>query len=440
MRKLHAPEMPGKRRAWIGVLVFLFPFLSLVSAYGIGLSGILFVATVPAFRGEAGTMLRRHWHATRWVVLAFLAALLLELLYALTRSHEPFGAALERPARMLLAVCAMLLVQVGKPDRRSLWLGVAAGALSALLLVAWQRWGLGIARPGGLINPITFGNLALCLALLSLGALVELRSWPRSLAPMAGALAGLAASLLSGSRGGWIVLLFALPVLVRHRRLLPSKLAVAMVALAGLLLAAVLCLPQTGVRQRLAGAADDIGSYVDGKPTATSLSIRLELWKAARMLIREHPLTGQETDAYKERMRKWVAQGRLKPIVFAPPEPPHLHNDALQVLVTRGIPGFAIWSATLIAPLLFFSRMLGGAPGAVYARRAPALAGTLLVLAYFGFGFTEVMFWSLKGCLFYALTVFLLMGFCLNGRDEESAAASARAQQARQGQLSTQDI
>ena len=44
---------------------------------------------------------------------------------------------------------------------------------------------------------------------------------------------------------------------------------------------------------------------------------------------------------------------------------------------------------------------------------APALAGMLVVLAYFGFGLTEVIFWSLKGTMFYVLMVALLMGFCL---------------------------
>ena len=41
----------------------------------------------------------------------------------------------------------------------------------------------------------------------------------------------------------------------------------------------------------------------------------------------------------------------------------------------------------------------------------------LVVLAYAAFGLSEVIFWSMKGSLFYALMVFLLMGWCLVGED-----------------------
>ena len=74
----------------------------------------------------------------------------------------------------------------------------------------------------------------------------------------------------------------------------------------------------------------------------------------------------------------------------------------------------ALWAATLAAPLRFFLRRVDA--------RAPqfavALAGALVVLGYIGFGLTEVIFWSMKGSLFYALMVFLLMGFCLNAKEK----------------------
>jgi O-antigen ligase len=48
---------------------------------------------------------------------------------------------------------------------------------------------------------------------------------------------------------------------------------------------------------------------------------------------------------------------------------------------------------------------------------AAALAGQLLVLGYFSFGLTEVIFWSVRAAMFYALMVFVLMGLCLNARE-----------------------
>lgn len=62
-------------------------------------------------------------------------------------------------------------------------------------------------------------------------------------------------------------------------------------------------------------------------------------------------------------------------------------------------------------PFLFFLRQMRR-PGLA----APALAGMLLTLSYFSFGLTEVIFWSVRSAMFYALMLFVLAGFCLGGR------------------------
>jgi O-antigen ligase len=95
---------------------------------------------------------------------------------------------------------------------------------------------------------------------------------------------------------------------------------------------------------------------------------------------------------------------------------PHLHNDGLQELATGGVVGFALWAAILAAPLLFFARQLRA--GMKRPQFAVALAGILVVTSYVSFGLTEVIFWSMKGSLFYALMVFVLMGFCLNAKEQ----------------------
>ena len=67
--------------------------------------------------------------------------------------------------------------------------------------------------------------------------------------------------------------------------------------------------------------------------------------------------------------------------------------------------------------------MLRAGPGAA---RAPALAGTLQVTSYLAFGLTEVIFWSVRASLFYALMVFVLMGLCLNAHSGGMRAPCAR--------------
>jgi O-antigen ligase len=401
----------GAAQLWIGALVFLLPCLSLVTLFGVSLASFLFLLSGLYFYRQGRAALVACWGDARWVVLAFLFNFGFIAACYVLRPAVGMGS-VEKPARMFFAVSALMVVLAVRPSRRALWWGVTGGALAALLLAGWQRAVLRLDRPGGLINAITFGDLALCLALLALVAAVELRDSRRQwMLAALGALAGLGASILSGTRGSWIALALAAPVFARHARLLPGRRLPVLLA-AGLALAAsAWFVPALGVQARALQGVADLRTWLDGGSAFSAVGIRLELWKGAAMLVAEHPLAGSAN--YKAEFARLVGEGRLDRVVMPMP---HLHNDALQALVTGGIGGLLAWFAILAAPGAFFVRALraaGGGPGS-----APALAGLLLVLCYFGFGLTEVMFWSVKGSLFYALMVFLLTGFCLNAKEE----------------------
>jgi O-antigen ligase len=324
----------------------------------------------------------------------------------------------EKPARMFFAVSGMAAVLAVRAPRRVLWWGVCAGALAGLPLVAWQRFGQHIERPGGLLNAITFGDLALLLALLALAAAIDQRpvqgkgGRQAQLAGL-GALAGLAASVLTGTRGGWLALLPAAVLLLRHARALDSRRMRTLAAAAVALLAGVWFVPALGVQQRFAQGVADVRSFYEGGSVWTNVGTRLEPWKGAAMLIAEHPLFGMDFAACRARLAEFARQGSLDPMVLTLP---HLHNDALQELATGGVVGFVIWIGILAAPGMFFLRKLGA--GMQAPQFAPALAGALLVFSYASFGLTEVIFWSVAGSLFYALMVFALMGFCLNVKEK----------------------
>jgi O-antigen ligase len=295
-----------------------------------------------------------------------------------------------------------------------LWWGVIAGALAALPFVAWQRIALGIERPGGLINAITFGDLALLLALLSVTAAIDMRDNARQAGlAVVGALAGLGASLLTGSRGGWLALALAALLFLRYARGIKGRRVRILLAAGAAVVVAAWFVPASGVQARFDEGVGDIRTWVDGGNVNTRVGTRLELWKGASMLIAEHPLLGLDFSACRARLADYAREGKLDPVVLTLP---HLHNDGLQELATGGVVGFALWASILVAPLLFFARQLRAGLGR--PQFAVALAGILVVTSYVSFGLTEVIFWSMKGSLFYALMVFVLMGFCLNAKEQ----------------------
>ncbi|MEX5744901.1 O-antigen ligase family protein [Massilia sp. X63] len=409
--------MPMQRG--IGFLVFLFPFLSLITPFGIGFSSLVFVLVLACVPRKAWAALAPHWGEIRWVVAAFVYYCVLALLSVLLRPEASWGY-LDKPSRMLFGLSALALVVLARPPRATLWWGVIAGALAALPFIAWQRIVLDIYRPGGWLNPITFGDIALCLALVALAAAIDYRhSTRKAIFPALGALAGLGATVLSGTRGGWIALVLAAILFLTYARLLHSRRVRLLLIGSFALFASTFFIPAFGVQERVGQGVHDVQTWLDGGSALSNVGIRLELWKGARYIIADNPVFGLDPLTVRAELRKLAEQGRIQDVVL-PFE--HLHNDLLQAQASGGVFGLLAYLGILAAPFAFFARAVGrsAGPGGKRASQqfAPALAGMLVVLSYFSFGLTEVIFWSLKGSMFYVLMVALLMGFCLNAKTD----------------------
>lgn len=405
---------------WIGFLVFLFPFLSLITPFGIGFSSVIFVLTLLCVPRKAWAAMAPHWREIRWVVAAFAYYFLLALVYVLARPEASWGY-LDKPSRMFMGFSALMLVVLARPPRAVLWWGVIAGALAALPFIAYQRIVLDIYRPGGWLNPITFGDIALCLALVALAAAIDYRhSTRKAILPALGALAGLAATILSGTRGGWIALVLAAILFLTYARLLHSRRVRLLLIGSFALFASTFFIPAFGVQERVGQGVHDVQTWLDGGSAFSNVGIRLELWKGARHVIADNPVFGLDPLDVRAELRKLAERGTIQDVVL-PFE--HLHNDLLQAQASGGVFGLLAYAGILAAPFAFFARAIGRGAGPGGRRSSqqfvPALAGMLVVLSYFGFGLTEVIFWSLKGTMFYVLMVVLLMGFCLTAKETE---------------------
>lgn len=142
----------------------------------------------------------------RWLLLALLL-FGLHLVLDAWRSGVPVGhqTASTLPWWPLAAALVLVGWRRFPPAGVALWWGAAFGALAAcgIVLVRWLVLGMDRVHVPG-INAIPFGNLSLVLGVLSL--VWALRRSQMPLLFGAAALAGVVASLLSGTRGGWVTL------------------------------------------------------------------------------------------------------------------------------------------------------------------------------------------------------------------------------------------
>ena len=165
------------------------------------------------------------------------------------------------------------------------------------------------------------------------------------------------------------------------------------------------------LEQRSSEATREISQYLQDpqKYAVTSVGQRLEQWRLAIRLIEQRPLTGWGLEGYPAAKQQMVDQGLAHPSVM---EYGHAHNEILDMWVKRGLLGLILLLLFYAVPAAIFwptqsriARVNAEQRSKLLALRA---AATLLPLAYFGFGWTQVFFAHNSGIMFYLFSLILL--------------------------------
>lgn len=377
---------------------FLAGLVTLPLGYAVFAALIVVLALPGALLSRGGARLCPE---DRWFLLALLL-FGLHLVLDAWRSGAPMGhqTASTLPWWPLVAALVLVAWRRVPPCTVALWWGAAFGALWAggVALVRWLPSGVARVRLPD-INAIPFGNLSLMLGALSLVSILRLSQISRSdfrgftLQFLFGvaALAGLVASLLSGTRGGWVTLPVVAVVLflcqgAEIRRLWSARsLRTRLLAVAGVVLVAAFAVWQA--LPRAVALVEDLRGYLHQGVTRTSVGLRLDMWHAAWVLFLQKPLMGWGEGAMMPELRRLIAAGELNEQAryfgF------QLHSDVLDTLARRGLLGLITLLLMYAVPLAGFVRRLKCADVDV---RTFALAGTLVVLMFAGFGLTQSQF------------------------------------------------
>ena len=338
-----------------------------------------------------GTVSTLAWHAPRWEAISYF--------------------------RLFGALAMIGAIRLLRPPIWVFYSGCSVGAIGAGVYSVVQCFGYGIERASG--PDLYFGwQLATIFGLLSivLGVLplfADARDWPRFARwlRVAGAGGGIAAGLLSGSRGAWLagsaLLLWRIARVHRYA-------AIAFVVLSFVMWA---MLPYPA--QRWHAAFGDLMTYEQGH-AETAVGLRLDMWDAALDAFVRHPWFGVGPNGFPAVLAERSGAGLATPAIT---DFWHAHNDLLNALATGGIVGALALVAACWLPWRHFRRI-------DLRERGAALSGAALVVAFVLFGLSDAVLVHRVSLTAYVMLAAALLGF--TGVPEDGA-SSARTDAAAAG-------
>ncbi|MEX2516935.1 MAG: O-antigen ligase family protein [Gammaproteobacteria bacterium] len=304
-------------------------------------------------------------------------------------SREAVGD-LDTLLRPLWAILLLILFIRVKIHESVLWYGLACGAIVAGTNAIYEFISAShYIRASGATSANTYGNLALIMGFLSaMGCYYFLgRGRSQLVIPAIALILGLIASILSGSRGSWLVIpILGLCLLATYWQSSYRRHAITGIAIIAVMTLVLVLVPQTGVIDRVNEAVSNFKLYL-ADPIAhgdTSVGQRLELWRAAWQMFLEKPILGGGIGhSFNDFLLEGIAAGQYHPATSVQTMP---HNILLDTLAIRGLVGLT-GLATLLGVLLYI--FYQAARHKDKDLHHLGMAGMSLIIAYFVYGFTD---------------------------------------------------
>lgn len=266
-------------------------------------------------------------------------------------------------------------------------------------------------RISGMINlPIIYGmNLAIiCAASIGLAMTVKIKYRPILIVFSLTAVAcGLWAIALSGSRAPLLSILLITIFCIAYqgyRHIGKVKtFTILLIIFAGI----AFTLPKSPIYQRLTYAV----KTVEENNRSSSLGMRFEIWRGAKDILIERPLTGSGVGKHNELFAKKLKDDNNY-LPRAGRSFIHLHNDTINAITWMGIPLGLLFLLFTWQPLIYGIRQLNKPVGL-----ALAAASSIYLMN----GLTNTPSIRATSLTLFLIVISLLMAACYQSTDKESA-------------------
>lgn len=289
----------------------------------------------------------------------------------------------------VLIIFSILALRQYRISKKIFWLSIILGSIINGIVALYQSQHLGIRAHGG-INPIIFGDISLLLGFMSaISYSFFKKSRFRLLLPLTGFVCGIGASILSGSRGGWVAIPFLIATTLTYlyyQKKIYTKQVIMIFSLSVLLISIAFYLGWDVSASRIEQAFQQFNAYFapDNRDIHNSVGGRLELWRGAILLLKDYPLLGSGMGGWKDAFAIQFAEGRMLDTSYYG----NIHNQILQEGVNKGLVGIASYLALNIYLFYYFFSNIKKKSH----NHEIHLVGLLLVVGYFIFGLTNIVF------------------------------------------------
>ena len=392
------------------LLLLIYPTLTFAvkgGMNGVFLLMLLLAIAVWAVRpsGMNTVKWQHEWKAYFLAMGAIAAAIFISQIYHQNYDAHPHDAA----SRYWLAIPVFLLLQRLRLNVFiALQFAFPVAAITGFLLARNPVDG----RSGiGTLDLIHFGNFELILGVLSLFS-IDWFGRDRLLLrilKILGFAAGLAASLASGSRGGWLAIPVFIAIFFYFKVTRVSLKMVAVSLVSAILAITIVYSASSTFHQRVNELANDVATFDQGNRD-TSTGIRWQLYKAAVDVFMRHPIFGVGPEGFAAEMKPMVDAGKITPKA-AELGRGEVHNDILSRAAGMGLFGLLAILAIYFAPLNLFWRATRSASEKI---KRTGILGIAFVSGFFVFGLTVEFLNLTMAAAFYSFTVAVLLAACYN--------------------------
>ncbi|HED32626.1 MAG TPA: O-antigen ligase family protein [Gammaproteobacteria bacterium] len=292
-----------------------------------------------------------------------------------------------------------------------LWYGLVMGSMMAVSIAVYDVQELSLDRAKGLTHPILFGDLALVMGSMAVAGFGWFRQRGQLLALLSvlALMCGVFASVLSGSRGGWVAVPFLIFVFfwyIKSHFSLKLKLVTTVMVFS--ILGGLYAIPQTKVSHHIDRTIESMQQYSDSeiksRKRTTSVGTRFEMWQAAWKIYLDNPVLGVGWGHYEETAQKQVDQGLRNRSAASHDHP---HSQYFSALANGGTVGFIALMMLYLVPAWLFVKYIR--QGETADIRRLALAGLVLIVAYMAFGLSEPMLFRSRSVNFFAFYLAVFM-------------------------------